>query len=634
MKFLPPPTQDTHISHYSGSATLETYIDNTKQQIADKLSALCHSNSPNLTKEQRTALKKLQTARQSVTIKPADKNLGLVLMDTDDYVNQCLAHLTDKNTYRLAKEYPKSDIQQSLTNVLTKFKKQLDNRDRRLFPFLLDKQKTTRTPRFYGIPKIHKKYSKIPPLRPIVSQLASLLSASAKLLDYVLQPIASIYPDYLHNSTALLTALQDFHIPENAILVTIDVASLYPSIPQTECLKIIYNELHTQRHLLTFDPNFLIQLLHINVNYNYFTFGELTFQQIEGTAMGAPFSPTIANIFLSKILENFLRTQPIKPLILKRYIDDMFMIWTDTTEKLETFLLQLNEFHPRLKFTSQHSSTSIDFLDITIYKGSFFEYTGTLDTKTFQKELNLYQYLQFSSHHEQKIFKAIIKGECIRYVRTNSTLETYTTTLHAFKLRLLKRGYPKDFIEKTTATIMFKNRSKYLQTKKPRQHTISPPLYKYLPPPQYTQLKHIVMQEYTTKLHFTSPRFVTLRHPTLYNQLVRAHITLTDEQLVDVTLAVDRSNINEHVTAAKLPEPRPLTIRIAACRHPHCYTCKLHLNTFPTFTSNHPYNRTIYHIRHSFSCDSTNLVYLHQVQETICRLHYPKTEGPNQPPSS
>ena len=80
------------------------------------------------------------------------------------------------------------------------------------------------------------------------------------------------------------------------------------------------------------------------------------------------------------------------------------MIWTDTRS---IFLSQLNTFHPRLNFTSQQSFTSIDFLDLTIYKGPLFEFTHTLDTKTFQKQLNLYQYLHFSSHHENKVFKAI-----------------------------------------------------------------------------------------------------------------------------------------------------------------------------------------------------------------------------------
>ena len=107
--------------------------------------------------------------------------------------------------------------------------------------------------------------------------------------------------------------LDSLIIPENTTLVTIDVTSLYPSIPQTECLEIIYNEMTTNTDLLIFDPNLVIQLLHININYNYFQFADMHFQQIQGTAMGAVFSPTIANIFMSVILRRFLSTQKISP---------------------------------------------------------------------------------------------------------------------------------------------------------------------------------------------------------------------------------------------------------------------------------------------------------------------------------
>ena len=128
------------------------------------------------------------------------------------------------------------------------------------------------------------------------------------------------------------------------------------------------------------------------------------------------------------------------------------------------------------------------------------------------------------------------------------------------------------------------------------------------------------MQDYITKLHFTCPRFVALRHPTLQNKLVRSHLTLTDEQLLDVTLSIDSSNHQEHTTTAKLPQLHPQSAGISPCKHPRCCTCNVHLNCSYTFTSNHPYNRTIYQIRHSFSCNSANIVYL--ITCTKCKKQY------------
>ena len=539
-------------------------------------------------------------------------------MNTEDYVAQCMTHLSDTNTYRLAPQYPTEKIKQELSHICAAFKSQLESLDKRLYKYLQQKTRQTRTPRFYGIPKVHKQYVRVPPVRPIVSQSASLLSPTANLIDYLLQPIARSYPDYLHNSTALSLVLQDLQVPDNASLVTIDVSSLYPSIPQTQCLDIIYKELHTHRHLLPCNPNLIIRLLHTNINNTFFTFGHLTFQQIKGTAMGAPFSPTVANIFMSIILKDFLKTQPIQPLLITRYIDDIFMIWTQPTTDLTAFLANLNKFHPSLHFTHEHSSNTIDFLDLTIYKGPFFDFTNILDTKTFQKDVNLYQYLHFSSNHPASSFKAIIKGECIRYIRTNTTFETYMATIQLFRERLLKRRYPLRLINNIIRTVHYDNRQKCLQCKQLVHHTAPPPLYKCVPPPKYKLLKQLVLQDYHI-LHFQSPRFVTLRHPTIQNLLVRSAQTFSDEQLIDVQLMVGPTNRNQEERAA-LPQLRHKPPSIVPCRHPRCMTCSMHLLCASTFKSNYPRNPTIYQIRHSFSCTSTNLVYL--ISCTKCKKQY------------
>lgn len=142
-------------------------------------------------------------------------------------------------------------------------------------------------------------------------------------------------------------------------------------------------------------------------------------------------------------------------------------MWTDTEDKLITFLNNLNGAHPKLTFTYNYSYTSVDFLDLTIYKSTNFHFTNLLDTKTYKKPLNLYQYLHFSSTHPPNIFKAIIKGECVRYARTNTTYETFTTTVHTFRRRLHKRNYPDELINKTISTVTYHNRQKYMKRTRP-----------------------------------------------------------------------------------------------------------------------------------------------------------------------
>ena len=72
------------------------------------------------------------------------------------------------------------------------------------------------TPKFYGIPKIHKKYNTLPPMRPIISQAGSMLTPTARFINHVLQPLAQSYEDYVHNSTSLILRLQDMKILDTA----------------------------------------------------------------------------------------------------------------------------------------------------------------------------------------------------------------------------------------------------------------------------------------------------------------------------------------------------------------------------------------------------------------------------------
>ena len=125
MKFLPKANIEIPMERYTGVGKLETYIENTKQELANHLPVLCSNNTRNLTSSQYTALTTLKNASQTLTIKPADKNLGIVLMNTDDYITQCLSHLMDSTTYKPAATYPKNNIFRELHNLVTAFKEQL-----------------------------------------------------------------------------------------------------------------------------------------------------------------------------------------------------------------------------------------------------------------------------------------------------------------------------------------------------------------------------------------------------------------------------------------------------------------------------------------------------------------------------
>ena len=69
----------------------------------------------------------------------------------------------------------------------------------------------------------------------------------------------------------------------------------------------------------------------------------------------------------------------------------------------------------------------ITFLDLCLYKGERFAKEGILDIKTHIKPTNTQQYVHASFAHPPGTGWGIIKGEILRYLRTNSNEATFQT---------------------------------------------------------------------------------------------------------------------------------------------------------------------------------------------------------------
>lgn len=56
-----------------------------------------------------------------------------------------------------------------------------------------------------------------------------------------------------------------------------------------------------------------------------------------------------------------LKAQTNRPLVWKRYIDDMISLWHTNKEVIHPFIEQKKRYHPTLKFTAEISSTETSF---------------------------------------------------------------------------------------------------------------------------------------------------------------------------------------------------------------------------------------------------------------------------------
>ena len=114
---------------------------------------------------------------------------------------------------------------------------------------------------------------------------------------------------------------------------------------------------------------FILDLLKLVLHSMNFTFNGDHYLQTGRTAMGNSLVPNYANLFMDRFETKALAGFPQKPLTWKRFIDDIFLVWTHGEESLKTFIDYLNSLHKTIKFTHEMSYSHIDFLDTTVKFG-------------------------------------------------------------------------------------------------------------------------------------------------------------------------------------------------------------------------------------------------------------------------
>ena len=146
-----------------------------------------------------------------------------------------------------------------------------------------------------------------------------------------------------------------------------------------------------------------------------------------------------------------------KPLVWKRYIDDIFSLWTTNRDRIEHFIEQANNHHPTIKYTAEISDKETIFLDTYIDKGERFERDAILDVRTHFKPTETCQYTYFSSVTRKKLKKTSLKGRPSDFSVKNSSKIIFEEKITNFKAHLLQRGYPEDIINTTLSEVNFKD---------------------------------------------------------------------------------------------------------------------------------------------------------------------------------
>ena len=165
-------------------------------------------------------------------------------------------------------------------------------------------------PKFYGLPKIHKPDT---PLRPIVSSCGSVTYGVAKELAKILKPLVGKSPHHINSTQDFVEQAKHITLAPGECLSSYDVSALFTSVPVDPAPNIIKDLLeknHTLKERTVMEVNGIILLLAFCLKNTYFSLQDQIYEQVEGAAMGSPFSPIVATLCMEYLEQKALSTAP------------------------------------------------------------------------------------------------------------------------------------------------------------------------------------------------------------------------------------------------------------------------------------------------------------------------------------
>jgi hypothetical protein len=436
-------------------AIVEATLKNVFESASSKLKSFQQCKQFNLSSEQRTLLGELKE-NYDLFVLQADKNLGPVLMTKQQYLEFCLNHLNQPQYYKRIKEAPIKELIWMIRTLHAKVIRLIhqDELEMKYAKHIVYNIGDTKLGRFYALAKIHKTPLQ---LRPIVASCGTPTFGLSKWLDYILQPYVQKTTTFVQDSESFRREIMELELLQGDRIFTLDVVALYTNTKTAKALKNISTMIYKNplRKLI-------IQGLHIVMNHNYFELGDTFWKQTNGTAMGTPVAPTYASLFLAYHEQNtLLPTFQDNIRFYRRYIDDGFMIWRNTTGQPYAW----NRFKAMLKCTTELEWTiteytqdqSVPFLDLELH----LEY-GRFYTTTFEKKLNLYLYTAANSAHPSGVLKGLIFSLVKKYRLQNTKDKDFFLIVNRLLHRLHDRGYDGNLLKP-----LFKQALQSIDSKKP-----------------------------------------------------------------------------------------------------------------------------------------------------------------------
>ena len=155
-------------------------------------------------------------------------------------------------------------------------------------------------------------------------------------------------------------------INKNSYLVTLDISSLHTNISHEDGIQASKYFLNTYGNYRRLSDNDIANIMKVVLENNYFIFDSDFFLQKTGTATGSSMAASHASLFMRKFEQDFLNTQALQLTLWLRFLDDIFFILHHSLDELKSFIKDISNFHPNIKFSSCISKHSVNLLHVRI----------------------------------------------------------------------------------------------------------------------------------------------------------------------------------------------------------------------------------------------------------------------------
>ena len=430
------------------NAALDYSLDQYQSVITDAMTRTAPTTHiKNMSRAEHTAIRTLSEQLKEGTALhipiPADKDRAYCLVSPDQHINLWRSAMSgamftlvdeDSTDWNVVKSSTRVCVRKALESGVITFD---------LYRFLTQHcNGDYRTPVGNLLLKSHKlllPQTALPAkTRLYIDTVNCITTPLAKYISVQLTKARDCIPHRIRDSRDLMSKISHLGFRQSIRFVTLDITDFYPNTTVAQGREVM--KAHLAHEIATLCLEFS-DIIHDSLVVKT-PIG--TYKLPDRYGIGLVHSCEICDLYWAiveaRVLDR-LKQCGLTPLFYGRMIDDCIMILDCTDSELEFILKQFKEADPTEPVSVEVSSKTIDFLDVTLYKGHQFKLTGKLDSKLYTKPSSSALHLPRTSHHPESTFFSILNGEMRRSVIASSSFTNHQFEMNRKMRQFKARGY-------------------------------------------------------------------------------------------------------------------------------------------------------------------------------------------------